>query len=279
MKKKILALSIVLCLAITAIAGATLAYFTDDEQATNTMVIGNVEINIEENVKVKDEDGNWVYDEFVDDEFTLYPVANATVYKDLNAHYNKIVRTYNTSSSEDAAYIRTIILFEKNDLLDEKFEGDPCECGIPGLHFAYVSEAGSAACTDGKLSRGSKTELLDEVVTINNNEYYVVIFTDAEEQPIPYDDSLHTLNAVWMDKNITQEQVAGWYNDANNDGDYDDEGDDKKVEIIVFSQGIQSYDLTHAEAMEALGEVNQKNLTTWIDGEDAVINDWVNPQE
>ena len=265
MKKKILALSIVLCLAVTAIAGATLAYFTDDEQAVNTMVIGNVEINIEENVKVKDEDGNWVYDEFVDDEFTLYPVANATVFKDLNAHYNKVVRTFNTSSSEDAAYIRTIILFEKNDLLDEKFEGDPCECGIPGLHFAYVDAPGSGACIDGYSSRGSNSELLAETVTINENEYYVVVFTDAEEQPIPYEDSLHTLNAVWMDKNITQDQVKGW-------------GEDNKVDIIVFSQGIQSYDLTHAEAMEALGEVNQENLTKWLDGEDAVINDLVNPQ-
>ena len=259
MKKKILAMCLVVALAATAVIGGTLAYFTDDEQATNTMTIGNVQINIEENVK----NAEGKYEQYVDDSFVLYPVANDTVYKDLNAHYNKVVRTFNTSPSKDDAYIRTIVLFEKNDSLDDTFVGDPCECGIPGLHFAYVNAAGSGACVDGKSSRGSKSNLLADTVTINGEEYWVVVFTDAEEKAIPYDDSLHTLNAVWMDKNITSEQTAGW-------------GEDGKVDIIVFSQGIQSYDLTHAEAMAALGEVNQTNLTSWLDGDDAVINDWVN---
>ena len=44
MKKKIVSIAIVLCLAITAIAGATLAYFTDTDKDINVMVSGNVEI-------------------------------------------------------------------------------------------------------------------------------------------------------------------------------------------------------------------------------------------
>jgi len=48
MKKKILALCLVVVLAITAVTGATLAYFTDTEEQINTFTVGNVDIEIEE---------------------------------------------------------------------------------------------------------------------------------------------------------------------------------------------------------------------------------------
>ena len=48
MKKKILSLCLVVCLAATAIIGGTLAYFTDTDNATNVMTMGNVEIDLEE---------------------------------------------------------------------------------------------------------------------------------------------------------------------------------------------------------------------------------------
>lgn len=48
MKKKIIALSMVACLAATALIGGTLAYFTDEEEATNTFTVGNVDITLTE---------------------------------------------------------------------------------------------------------------------------------------------------------------------------------------------------------------------------------------
>ena len=48
MKKKILALCLVVVLAVTAVTGATLAYFTDDDAATNTFTVGNVQIDLTE---------------------------------------------------------------------------------------------------------------------------------------------------------------------------------------------------------------------------------------
>ncbi len=49
MKKKILALCLVVVLAVTAVTGATLAYFTDnDDSAKNTFTVGNVEIELTE---------------------------------------------------------------------------------------------------------------------------------------------------------------------------------------------------------------------------------------
>ncbi len=48
MKKKILSLALVAILALTAIIGGTLAYFTDNEKATNTFTLGNVNIELDE---------------------------------------------------------------------------------------------------------------------------------------------------------------------------------------------------------------------------------------
>ena len=48
MKKKILALCLVVVLAVTAITGVTLAYFTDTDNATNTFTVGNVDIELTE---------------------------------------------------------------------------------------------------------------------------------------------------------------------------------------------------------------------------------------
>jgi len=48
MKKKILALCLVVVLAVTAVTGVTLAYFTDDDAATNTFTVGNVSIDLTE---------------------------------------------------------------------------------------------------------------------------------------------------------------------------------------------------------------------------------------
>lgn len=58
--KKILALCLVVALMATAIVGATLAYFTDDDEATNTFTVGNVEIDLTEPAW-DDEEKNDVY--------------------------------------------------------------------------------------------------------------------------------------------------------------------------------------------------------------------------
>ena len=46
MKKKILSLTLVVCLLAIAVVGGTLAYFTDDDNAENTFTVGNVTIDL-----------------------------------------------------------------------------------------------------------------------------------------------------------------------------------------------------------------------------------------
>lgn len=45
-RKKLVALITVLALAFTTLAGSTLAYFTDDDEATNVFTVGNVSIDL-----------------------------------------------------------------------------------------------------------------------------------------------------------------------------------------------------------------------------------------
>lgn len=53
MKKKILSLTLVVCLLAIAVVGGTLAYFTDTDNETNTFTVGNVKIDL---IEVFDED-------------------------------------------------------------------------------------------------------------------------------------------------------------------------------------------------------------------------------
>lgn len=47
-KKKLITLALVAIVAITAIASASLAYFTDTKTADNTFTMGNVKITLDE---------------------------------------------------------------------------------------------------------------------------------------------------------------------------------------------------------------------------------------
>lgn len=48
MKKKMVTICLVVALVLTAVAGGTLAYFTDTADATNTFTVGNVDITLTE---------------------------------------------------------------------------------------------------------------------------------------------------------------------------------------------------------------------------------------
>ena len=240
MKKKILALCLVVVLGITAVTGVTLAYFTDSEQVTNTMTIGDVKINIEELVLTdRDGDGTPEWNSFVNDEFTLYPIENEQGIES----YNKVVYTFNTSKEHDA-YIRTIVLIEANDKITAENETGCC---FPGIHYGYDSDS----CKE--------FEPAVRKVTIDNEEYYVVAFVDFEEKAVAVGDKLISLHSIWLDENVKSEEIAGW-------------GD--KVEVKVLSQAIQATGLTHGEAMTELGTITADELTKWFaEAEQGVVND------
>ena len=61
-RKKLTALIMVLALALTTLVGGTLAYFTDTDDAVNTMTLGNVHIEQHEYQRTVGDDGEYVTD-------------------------------------------------------------------------------------------------------------------------------------------------------------------------------------------------------------------------
>lgn len=91
-KKKIVSLCLAAVLVVMAIAGATVAYFTDTKTADNTFTMGNVQIKLDE-TNVNDPEG----DRVTSNEYNVYP--GAVVTKDPIVH----------NTGKNGAYIRATV--------------------------------------------------------------------------------------------------------------------------------------------------------------------------
>lgn len=136
MKKKIISLCLVLALALTAIGGATLAYFTDTDSADNTFAVGNVTIDL-----IEQQRGEKGLEDFEQGK-KLYPiVGSAQGEKDdlglpvAENYVDKIVTVKNTGSED--AYIRAY--FAIPSALDDGY--DTFNAGLNILHFNFGVKA------------------------------------------------------------------------------------------------------------------------------------------
>ena len=128
MKKKVIALTLSIALLAIAAVGATLAYFTDTEEVTNTFTVGNVKIELLESQLLRAED---VTDEAI--------AADAEGYADYLAEAGKNIlpgisikkAPYIRNTGNNNAYVRLRVLIPVNmlDLVtcvytDAAFEDD-----------------------------------------------------------------------------------------------------------------------------------------------------------
>ena len=91
MKKKILVLCLVVALAVTAVVGGSLAYFTDTDKAENVFTTGKVDITLNEDF-------------------------DAETAKLLPSEENAIPKVINVTNNEEAAYVRLHIAFPADTL-------------------------------------------------------------------------------------------------------------------------------------------------------------------
>lgn len=117
MKKKIVAMCLVVALAVVAIGGATLAYFTDKDQVVNTFTIGDVDIDLYE---YTDYNGDGVRD--TDKKFQEH-----IYYSDImpGDEMVKVPVIENTSTTNDA-YVRVAVVMNNlsaiNTAIDDVYE-------------------------------------------------------------------------------------------------------------------------------------------------------------
>ena len=153
MKKKLTAIFLCVALVAIAVVGASLAYFTDTKSAENTFTVGNVKINLIEQQRQADEEGNKTTNlENFEQDKKLYPiVGSAQGEKDAlgmptaKNYVDKMVTIKNTGSEK--AYIRAY--FAIPSALDDGYE--TFNAGLNVLHFNFGNkvENGVVTSTEG----------------------------------------------------------------------------------------------------------------------------------
>ena len=139
MKKKIVALCLVVALAATAIIGGTLAYFTDTDEATNTFTAGGVTIDL---IEQQVNEAGTALEDFEQNQVLMPIVGSAQGEKDefgqpvAENYIDKIVTIENTGKSD--AYVRAY--FAIPSALDDGYE--TFNAGKNILHYNFGNEDG-----------------------------------------------------------------------------------------------------------------------------------------
>lgn len=181
MKKKITALCLCVTMLAIAIVGASLAYFTDTKDATNTFTVGNVKIQLIE--QQRGENGLVSFEQ----NKKLYPiVGSAQGAKDeygmptAKNYVDKMVTIENTGS--EAAYIRAY--FAIPSALDDGYE--TFNAGKNVLHFNFGNKVvnGAISSTEGVewiWTHGSKWNYFETKIDgIKYNVYYADYYQAVE---------------------------------------------------------------------------------------------------
>ena len=158
-RKKIIALIMVIALALTTLVGGTLAYFTDEDNATNTFAMGSVDILLDEApVDYEPETYTWVADfeadrvkanTYGDEEGLLYPGAvlpkDPTIHNvGLNDAYVRLKLTINADFLDcvmcgdgETEYLELFLEMADVDVYNWLYETDYVEDGVWTLVARY----------------------------------------------------------------------------------------------------------------------------------------------
>ena len=248
MKKKIVALCLVVCLAAVAIIGGTLAYFTDTDKETNTFAVGNVKIDL-----IEQERGKNGLQDFTQNK-KLYPiVGSAQGEKDnygmptAKNYVDKMVTIKNTGSEK--AYIRAY--FAIPSALDDGHE--TFNAGLNVLHFNFGNkvENGVVTSTEGhewKWTHDGKwnyfeTTLSDGIkYNVYYADYYKALAADATTEQL--------VSGVYLDKtfDIKDGKCYAFGEEVTLDNGWDW----NKVSCPVFAVAVQAEGFDNAaDAMDA----------------------------
>lgn len=270
MKKKIISLCLVVILALTAIGGATLAYFTDTDEATNTFTLGSVKIklhegaykNVQKNGAPINQDGkldiskanpnnhktdtNFGYDYLDDvnnssykkwlDDQTLMPGG-----QDFNRMQKRIF-VENTGSY--AAYVRVIF-------------GVPTELdnanGVSSKNILHFNQVTGEVNND----LGNWVEIQNDkpAFTQDGYNYYIVYYTVAV--PAGEATDAEALSYFWLDGDVDYNNKTGKYVYKNDNGELVNltSIQNGKINIPVYAEAIQATGFdTYTAAWTAYGK-------------------------
>ena len=234
MKKKLVTICLVVALVLVA-AGGSLAYFTDTDEQTNTMVVGGVDIKQVEVERADDgalkafEQNQDLFPavgpiEWADEAITVGGGEQKVFTDELNNVIDKFVYVNNTGKS--AAYVRTIVALEAP--------------GYDAKDLIHVN----VNDTDGV------TATPWAAVDIDGVQYVYSVFTYTEALA-PKASTPVSLAQVFIDSVATNEDMAAY---------------GETWEILCLSQAVQEAGFDNAATAldAAFGEATAENVATWF---------------
>lgn len=236
MKKKIISLALVIGLLAIAIAGGTLAYFTDTDEADNVMTIGNLKIQQIEYERKENADGKKteelqlftqnqkvfpaVYHEegkddgITDPQSTALTVNNCTISSPNIPNYvDKIVTVGNLGNSD--AYVRTIIAVPAT------------EEGAEWIHWDYVTDTDTTnnngwyvgkTLTDGAAPTDTAKRYTVDSVVIDSVTYDLTVFTNVNPLE-PFQETGPMMVGFYLDNDLDVDE-NGYYMTLNGEKKY-----------------------------------------------------------
>ena len=250
MKKKITAIFLCVALVAIAIVGASLAYFTDTDKATNTFTAGGVKIELIEQQSNEDHTDFVPYE---GDKVLMPIVGSAQGEKYPNgqpkaANYiDKVVTIKNTGKSD--AWIRAY--YAVPSALDDGF-GESFNAGMNILHGNFgnkFTEEGTLVTTyenEWKWKNNGKWQYFE---TVMDGVSYNVYFADYHQPVAAGDTTAQFISGVYLDKNVDMKD--GKYIDPRHP-DADLSILEGTVKYPVFAVAVQAEGFdTAAAAMEA----------------------------
>ena len=257
MKKKITAIFLCVALVAIAVVGASLAYFTDTDNETNTFTVGDVKIALIE----EERDGNGGKQDFTQDK-KLYPiVGSAQGEKDAlgmptaKNYVDKMVTVKNTGS--EAAYIRAY--FAIPSALDDGYE--TFNAGLNTLHFNFGNKVVDGTVTstygvewnwqhDGKWNY-FETEINGIKYNVYYADYYQAVDADATTEQF--------VQGVYLDKSFDMKDGKAFA--FGKELTLDDGWDWNKVSCPVFAVACQAAGFDSAS--EAIDAAFGANYNPW----------------
>ena len=253
MKKKILSICLVAALAVTAVVGGTMAYFTDKDNATNTFTVGGVKIDLIEQQVNKD---GTALEAFEQGKVLMPIVGSAQGEKDdfgqpkAKNYVDKMVTVKNTGKS--AAFVRAY--FAIPSALDDGFE-ESFNASMNILHFNFgnkVNEDGTLVTTyNNEWLWGSEAKPdhsgWNYFETTIDNVAYNVYYADYYQALPAGGTTEQFVSGVYLDKDVNM-NAEGKYTITRNGVTSVIEGFDGSVKCPVYAVAVQADGFDNAAA-------------------------------
>lgn len=263
-KKKIVTLALSAILAVTAIAGASLAYLTDTDEATNTFTVGKVEIKLIEQEREYGNDGSVIGLKDFTQGKKLYPiVGSAQGVKDrygLATAENYVDKIVTVKNLDENAYVRVYVAVPAALVNDGSASEDILHWNwgnkfSPNGDYAKAGEKdGQQNATDYEAYMGALVQL-DGTTTIDDVEY--IVYYQTYNKVLTKDEVTGSafMVGMYLDKDVNYDGTNWTKNGTTIDFDL------TNVKVPVFAVGVQSKGFDNADT--AITSAFGANYNPW----------------